>query len=243
MYKQALDITKKAGERLKSKAPSIITSKTGIQDLVTEMDKNTELFLRNELIKLTPGCSFIGEEGNKEPSDSMWIIDPIDGTTNFINAHDNYAITLAYFKDKKPVLGITYDVDQDTMYWAIANQGAYINENRFIPTKPAPKLEECLWEASLHTIHKHPKLMDLYKKTRGHRNLGSCALSMIRVALGKADFYISDQVKCWDYAGSHIFIQETKNYYWQKEDFFSTKPNLCIYARNKELIPTIQDYL
>ena len=108
--KELLQRVREIGEPLKQVNDLHIQSKNGIQDLVTDMDKDTERKLRETLQTFTPECTFIGEEGDQNISDSMWIIDPIDGTTNFINAQEGYAICLAYVKEKQPLLVIVYDV-------------------------------------------------------------------------------------------------------------------------------------
>ena len=111
--KELLQKVREIGEPLKQVKDLHIQSKNGIQDLVTDMDKDTERKLRETLQTFTPECTFIGEEGDQIISDSMWIIDPIDGTTNFINAQEGYAICLAYVKKKQPLLGIVYDVIEE----------------------------------------------------------------------------------------------------------------------------------
>lgn len=238
-----LQEVRKIGEPLKQVQEINVESKNGIQDLVTNMDKDTEQKLRNVLQTFTPGCTFIGEEGNQIESDSMWIIDPIDGTTNFINAQEEYAICLAYVENREPILGIVYDVMQDNMYWAYKGNGAYINNKKVVRKLPKRALSQCVWEASLNTLLVFPKLIDLFKKTRGHRSRGCCSLSVISTALGKTDFYLTEQAKCWDYVAADIFLKECQGISWCKDDFFSCKPNLYIAAHSEEIIKTIKEYL
>lgn len=241
--KELLQKVREIGEPLKQVKDLHIQSKNGIQDLVTDMDKDTERKLRETLQTFTPECTFIGEEGDQIISDSMWIIDPIDGTTNFINAQEGYAICLAYVKEKQPLLGIVYDVIEDKMYWAYKGRGAFINDKKVEQALPKRPLSQCVWEASLNTLLVFPKLVDLFKQTRGHRSRGCCSLSIISTALGKTDFYLTEQAKCWDYAAADIFLKECQGISWCKKDYFSCEPNLYIAADVQEMIETIKEYL
>lgn len=241
--RELLQKVREIGEPLKPDKELQVQSKNGIQDLVTDMDKNTEKKLREVLQTFTSGCTFIGEEGNQVISDSMWIIDPIDGTTNFINAQEGYAICLAYVKDKQPILGIVYDVAEDTMYWAYKGKGAFVNDKKVEQALPKRPLSQCVWEASLNTLLVFPKLIDLFQQTRGHRSRGCCSLSVISTALGKTDFYLTEQAKCWDYAAADVFLKECQGISWCKKDYFSCEPNLYIATHTQEVIETIKEYL
>lgn len=113
--KELLQKVREIGEPLKQVKDLHIQSKNGIQDLVTDMDKDTERKVREVLQTFTPECTFIGEEGDQIISDSMWIIDPIDGTTNFINAQEGYAICLAYVKDDYAIMRISH-IENDGVF-------------------------------------------------------------------------------------------------------------------------------
>ena len=118
------------------------------------------------------------------------------------------------------------------MYWAFQEK-AYVNDR---PVKDFPSirsLNECVFDAGLYTLNKHPGLMELYHKTRGHRCYGCASLSIIKVALGKLDFYCSEHAKCWDYAGGVIFLEACKGCYWISKDFFTCEPCLVLVARGR----------
>lgn len=230
------------GQKLKGQRNFKINQKSGIQDLVTSMDKNTEIALRQCLREVTPDCTFIGEEGTQEMSKKVWIIDPIDGTTNFINSQEGYAISLGYFEDAEPVLGIVYDVASETLYHAF-DQRAYINGIQVQDLPEIRSLSESVWDAGMATMHKNPKLFDLCRITRGHRELGSAALAIIKVALGKLDFYVTENAKCWDYAGGIPFLKACQGTYWMRDDFFTCTPNLMVVARSEEVLEQVKSYL
>lgn len=236
-------IVRDCGDYLRNNEIINVKEKNGYQDLVTEKDKEVETLLKNKISKIMPGSTFIGEEGAKELSDSVWIVDPIDGTTNFINSHEMFTVSLAYFEDYKPIFGVVYDVANDVLYWAWKSHGAYINENRFYPTLINKKLHDCIWDSSVNAILNKPKLQKLFIQTRGVRSIGCCSLSVIRVALNKVDFYISDNAKCWDYAGAHVFFEECNGYSFFESDFFAEKENTIVYCFNESLLKEILRYV
>ena len=123
MIKKIIETVKKAGEIYKNAAGNLgIESKGSAVNLVTEYDKKIQDFLFEALSKIIPDCSFLGEEGegNKELSDGYcFIIDPIDGTTNFIKGFQHRAISVGLAKDKELIAGVVYDPDLDNIYDAV----------------------------------------------------------------------------------------------------------------------------
>lgn len=230
------------GQTLNKGVEFEIKNKNGIKDLVTSMDEQTELSLRKMLKQYTPFCSFIGEEGDAQYSDHVWIIDPIDGTTNFINLQENYAISLGYYENEKPVLGIVYDVHEDVMYWAFQGK-AYVNDQVVKNLPSIRSLNECVFDAGLYTLKKHPGLIELYQEARGHRCYGCASLSIIKVALGKLDFYCSEHAKCWDYAGGAVFLEACKGCCWTSKDFFTCEPCLVLVARDRNMLDLVKEAL
>lgn len=218
----------------------IVHSKTSHQDVVTQCDKAVEAFLREKLSKIVDGVTFIGEENGQKLSDSMFIIDPIDGTTNFCNMKKGYTISVAYYKNKNPKFGIVYDVKENCMYSAFTGLGAFVNDKKISSDKHFSKKSEALFDASLSTMLEYPFLFDLFKSLRGHRSCGCASLAIIEVALGQLDLYISKNVKVWDYAAATIFLHELNGCWTLEHDFFSTTPNFSIFARNKEALEWVK---
>ena len=121
--KKAVEIYKNAGEDLD------ISEKTSNVNLVTKYDKMIQKFLIDELGKITPGASFFCEEGddNKQLTDGYcYIIDPIDGTTNFIKGFQHSAISVGLAKDKELIIGVVADPDKNNLYYAEKGKGAYL---------------------------------------------------------------------------------------------------------------------
>ena len=105
-----------------------VSQKTGHQDLVTRWDRRTEQLLRNEILTAFPRDAIVGEEYPPEAHRTgsvTWYIDPIDGTTNFINQHQNYAISVGCWDGSVPLFGLVLDVERKTLYWGTHGGGAW----------------------------------------------------------------------------------------------------------------------
>ena len=107
-----------------------VQHKTSYQDLVTRWDRETEQFLRKNILERFPEDIIVGEEYPASPGRDggcVWYIDPIDGTTNFIKGYQHSAISVALAKDKKIIIGVVYDPDLDNLFYAQEGKGAYLN--------------------------------------------------------------------------------------------------------------------
>ena len=131
MLDKIVDIVKNAAEIYKSAGADLgVELKSSSVDLVTKYDKEIQDFLVGELTKLLPEAQFFGEEGdgNKELTDGWcFIIDPIDGTTNFVKGFQHSAISVGLAKDKELVIGVVMDPDLDNVYYAEKGKGAFLN--------------------------------------------------------------------------------------------------------------------
>jgi myo-inositol-1(or 4)-monophosphatase len=142
----------------------------------------------------------------------MWIIDPIDGTKNFFRRKEDFAISIAYYEDLKPVFGFVYDVVKDDIYLGIANQGAYLNNKR-LENLPIRTMNQSVLDMNLKTQYTLEEKYNANVKlvstqVFAHRNIGSAAISMCHIARGLHDIYISSHLKLWDYAASSIVLKE-----------------------------------
>lgn len=207
--KKAVEIYKNAGEDLD------ISEKTSNVNLVTKYDKMIQKFLIDELGKITPGASFFCEEGddNKQLTDGYcYIIDPIDGTTNFIKSFQHSAISVGLAKDKKLIIGVVADPDKNNLYYAEKGKGAYLNGKRI-------NVSDCTLAESLVMFGTCPyehelahKTFELTKKVFNKalevRRSGSAALDICYVASGKADLYYEMIIRPWDWAGASVILSE-----------------------------------
>lgn len=235
------ELVKKAGKLLLSFEEMSIEQKTSQQDIVTKYDREVELFLTEHLTQIVPDSTIVGEENLKNFSESMWIIDPIDGTTNFCNLHQDFTISVAYYKDYQPVFGIVYDVVRENMYLAVHGQGAFINGSAVSVGNVPCIRENGLFDASLGTLQEWKSLFFVYSSMRGHRSCGCASLAIIYVALEKLDFYASSHVKVWDYAAACIFLQELNGQWEMERDFFSIKKNRSIFVRDTKVLTWLND--
>ena len=193
-----------------------ISQKTGHQDLVTFWDRKIEQQLRHSILTAFPQDSIVGEEyPPQENCDRKvtWYLDPIDGTTNFINQHQNYAISMGCWEGSTPLFGLVLDVERETLYWAKHGGGAWQNQ-RQIHTSGRRELAELLLTTpglQYTFLEPHPyqkQMIQLSRKVRGVRCLGSVALELCEVAAGRADLFVTMRSSPWDHNAARIILEE-----------------------------------
>lgn len=210
---------REAGEKIIASfenAPEVMT-KSNPDDLVTNIDQNTEEFFIGEIRRTFSGHKILGEEGFGDEltdlSGVIWVIDPIDGTTNFVHQKRNFMISIGIYENGNPKLGYVYDVVYEELYYAKVGGGAYWNNERL------PKLEEVAvekaliginstWLTSNRYIDPTETLIPLVNDARGTRSYGSAALEFVYVATGRLDAYITMRLSPWDFAGGKIIVEE-----------------------------------
>jgi len=173
----------------------------GPSDFVSNADTKAEKIIINELMKAKKNYSIISEEdGSKINSDSenVWIIDPIDGTTNFLHGVPHFAISIALKSNNEIVSGLIYDPIKDEMFYAEKNNGAFFNNQR-IKVSKKKDIEACLFG----TGGKEKIEVDLIT-----RKSGSAALDMAYVAAGRYDGYFQNNLNLWDIAAGIVIVKE-----------------------------------
>ena len=176
-------------------------SKKGPSDFVTNSDIKTERIIIEELTKGRPDYSIISEEnGVKKNKDNKntWIIDPIDGTVNFLHGVPHFATSIALKHENQIVSGLIFDPIKDEMFYAEKNNGAYLNNKR-IKVSKKNDLKECLFATS-GVVER--KIEFSYRKS------GSAALDMAYVACGRFDGYFQKNLHLWDIAAGLILVEE-----------------------------------
>ena len=175
-------------------------SKKGPRDFVTKTDKYVEKILIEELSKIKKNYSFLSEEvgyiENKD-KDNMWIIDPIDGTVNFLHGIPHFAISIALKSDDEIICGLIFDPIKDEMFYAEKNNGAFFNNQRIRVSKKN-NLDECLFAVG--------KLKN--EPTFTYRRSGCAALDIAYVASGRLDGYAQSNLNLWDIAAGIVLIKE-----------------------------------
>ena len=178
-------------------------SKKGPKDFVTNTDKRVEKILIEELSKTKKNYSFITEESGKilnKNKNVFWIIDPIDGTTNFLHGVPHFAISVALQKEDEIISGLIYDPIKNEIFYAEKNIGSFINNNR-VRVSNKSNLEECLFASNNEGIKSvHPRL--------NLRNTGCAALDLAYVGCGRLDGYFHNKINLWDIAAGKIIIEE-----------------------------------
>ena len=176
-------------------------SKKGPRDFVTKTDKNVEKILIDELSKTKKNYSFLSEEigsiVNKD-KDNIWIIDPIDGTTNFLHGIPHFAICIALQSNQEIVSGLIFDPIKDEMFYSEKNKGAFLNNKRLRVSKKS-SLDDCLFSSN----HEGLKYSDL-----NMRCSGCAALDLAYVASGRLDGFFHNKINIWDVAAGALMIEE-----------------------------------
>ncbi|MBD1134973.1 inositol monophosphatase [Pelagibacterales bacterium SAG-MED47] len=176
-------------------------SKKGPNDFVTNSDVKAEKIIINELKKAKPNYSIISEEdGFKKNKDSnnTWIIDPIDGTVNFLHGIPHFAISIALKSNDEIISGLIYDPIKDEMFFAEKNNGAFFNNHRIRVSKKS-EINDCLFATDQN--HKRDPNFTF-------RKFGCAALDMAYVASGRIDGYFQKNLNIWDIAAGIILVKE-----------------------------------
>ncbi len=176
-------------------------SKKGPYDFVTKTDKHVEKILIEELSKAKKNYSFITEETGEiknKDKDNIWIIDPIDGTTNFLHGIPHFAICIALKSKDELLNGLIFDPIKDEMFFAEKNKGAYLNNQRLRVSKKN-SLDNCLFSSN----HEGVKFSNL-----NMRYSGCAALDLAYVASGRLDGFFHNKINLWDIAAGALLVQE-----------------------------------
>lgn len=185
-----------------------------LNSLVSYVDKKAEKLLVEGLDLLLPECGFITEEDTIDHTDKdyTWIIDPLDGTTNFLNKVPHFAISVALQKNKETILGVVKEVNSDEEWTALKGKGAYLNEKKIeVSTKP---FHEILVATGFpySNDHDYDAFLSILKHwlthTRGLRRLGSAALDLCYVACGRYGAYYETTLNAWDVAAGALIAKE-----------------------------------
>ena len=175
--------------------------KKGPRDFVTNSDLKTEKIIIEELMKARPNYSYISEEKGKKinkDQNNTWVIDPIDGTTNFLHGVPHFAISIALKSNNEIISGLVYDPIKDEMFYAEKNNGAFFNNQRIRVSKKN-NISECLFVTG-------GKIDANYDFS--FRKSGSAALDLAYVAAGRYDGYFQKKLSIWDIAAGIIILKE-----------------------------------
>ena len=215
---KVVDLCYVTGAFIKSEQAKIGASDIETKDLnsfVSYVDKEAEIQLIEGLKALLPEAGYIAEEGTetKREAEYNWIIDPLDGTTNYLHNLPVFAISIALARHNKIISGVVYEIGFNEMFWAWKDGGAYKNE-KAIQVKQASQLKDTLLATGFpyYDFERLPNYMkllaDCFKNTRGMRRFGSAATDLAYVACGRFDGFFEYGLSPWDVAAGSLLVQE-----------------------------------
>ncbi len=204
-----------AGDLIRSSKPLEVRTKC-ISDYVTEIDVECQKIIKDMIIEKFPEHNVLAEEDGGEFCDKndLWIIDPLDGTTNFIHGLSHSAVSIAFYTEGRIVTGVVYDPFRDEMFSAVLSHGAELNG---VPIKvsEAKELSQCLVATGMPFKRKEKAgeyfdcLREILKKTSGVRRMGSAALDLVYTACGRFDCFFEGWLSPWDIAAGVLILNES----------------------------------
>ncbi len=215
-YQNVIDLVKSTKEIVFSEEKLSEIKSKGYADFVTGVDLAVESYIQGKLSKMYPDVQFMGEEGEKSDLDfsgKIWILDPIDGTSNLIHHLNMSAVSLALVENNKPIFGVVYNPFTDELFTAEKGKGAYYNgkqihvsdkktlKESFVSVGTSP-YDEDLREKSLVVIAK------LLRNCTDIRRMGAASLDLAYVAMGKFDCFYEEILRPWDFAAGAVIIEE-----------------------------------
>jgi myo-inositol-1(or 4)-monophosphatase len=210
---------RRAGRSLKrdlGEIEHLQVSLKGPANFVTMADKRAEEMLYTDLNKARPGYGFIGEEGGTRVGDDKthtWIVDPLDGTTNFLHGIPQFAISIGLAREGVIIAGLIYNPANDDLFIAERGKGAFLNDTR-LRVAGRKQLDECVIACGLPHIGRgnhelsRTEMTVLQPKVAGLRRFGAASLDMAFVAAGRFDGYWERNLQPWDVAAGIIMIRE-----------------------------------
>jgi myo-inositol-1(or 4)-monophosphatase len=220
-------------------------------DFVSAADLKAEQTLFEMLEKARPGYSFLGEErGLIQGSDKThtWIVDPLDGTTNFLHAIPHFAINIALQREGAIVAAVTYNPVSNEMFWAEKGKGCYLNDKR-LRVAARTRLDECVMATGIpylgHGQHGRflKELHQVGQRVAGVRRFGSAALDLAYVAAGRFDGFWERDLKSWDIAAGLLLVTEAGGKVTDADGGEDMLTNGSICAGNLEIHPLLFDKL
>lgn len=215
---QVCDLSREVGHFIRNENKKFtvdLIEVKGKNDFVTYVDKASEKKLVEGLLKILPEAGFITEENTLSVKGLVynWIIDPLDGTTNFIHSLPCYAISIALVRNEEPVMGVVYEINLDECFYAWENANAYLN-GKVISVSKASKLADALIATGFpyYNYNRLDEYMELFRHlmqtTHGLRRLGSAATDLAYVACGRFEAFYEYNLNPWDVAAGAIIVKQ-----------------------------------
>ncbi|MEK7807528.1 MAG: inositol monophosphatase family protein [Chloroflexota bacterium] len=247
----AITIAKNAGAILKENNGDRQINFKGAIDLVTDYDKRSEAYIVSALRQAFPDHALHGEEGTRvnKGADYEWLIDPIDGTTNFAHGLPIFSVSLGLAHHGEPVLGVVYDPSREEIFSAIKGEGAHLN-GKPIRISTTSNLNHSLlvtgfpYDARTNPDNNVKEFVQFTMRSQAVRRLGSAALDLCYVASGRFDGFWEKRINLWDVAAGTIIVREAGGVVTEATGE-SPIPHHCIVASNglihDEMIAVLRD--
>lgn len=257
LCKQVVAISLEASEFIAEQARKFDPSKIEIKgknDLVSYVDREAEALIVNQLALIFPEGAFIAEENpdfkNLTHQPYHWIIDPLDGTTNFLHGLPIFSISIGLMYFDKLVLGVVHEVNRNETFYAWEGGGAYCNGERIYASQGYEMKDSLLATGfPYRDFDKFPAYLEVIKKlmyqTHGLRRMGSAAVDLAYVAIGRFQGFFEYNLNAWDVAAGALIIKEaggTVTDFKGGNDFVFGKQILAAGSIHAEMLKTIQPY-
>ena len=236
---QTCDIAKQAGSFIRAEAGAFSAKSVevkGLHNFVTYVDKGAEKIIVDRLQELLPEAGFIAEEGTITTRGERfnWVIDPLDGTTNFIHGLPPYAVSIGLLENNVPVLGVVYEITLDECFYAWKDSAAFLN-GKEIRVSDRDKVKDALIATGFpyydyHLMRPYINCLEHFlRNSHGVRRIGSAATDLAYVACGRFEAFYEYSLSAWDVAGGALILQQAGG----KLSDFSGENN---YIFGKELV-------
>lgn len=213
LFKKTVRIVKKAS-RIMIGVDFSITEKDSPVNIVTSADTAVQAYLQKHLTAILPGSAFLGEEepNKKQSCEFLWVVDPIDGTTNFARGISDCAISVALLKNGEAVLGVVYSPRSKELFTAQKGKGARLNGKPISVSKKS--FSQSLFCTAFSLYQKEygnaciSLLSDVYGECNDFRRFGACSMELCYLAAGRCDLYFEVRLFPWDYAAGILILRE-----------------------------------
>ncbi len=242
MLNKIVDIVMQASKIMLDDQSFRVDEKDGVTNLVTTNDVKVQDFLQDKLAKLLPESSFFCEEGNVKDlsKDYIWIIDPIDGTTNYARHITVCAISVALEYQGEIIIGVVYNPYQKTLYTSEKGKGSYLNGQKIHVSNK--KFNECVVYTAFSAYDKKYSnncfefCKELFPQINDLRRTGSAAFEICSIGAGRGDIFFEMKLQVWDYAAASLIVKEAGGYISSLDinNLPLDKPSLVAVANTKE---------